>query len=544
MKNTILLFIIFLLIANCELLSQDNDWQLLSEKTTQGNHFVMKQNDNITYIVNSSFTNVDRENIVNKTNEYITQNLRLIGEKEFKESITIIFLADQGETHKLFGKRQPSFSLSNEEKSPSKQIVCIYSPQCCSLNQELISIMAQSKWGILKDNKLLWIKDGLSNLATFESDSCERYSLEERYISLLKEKQLTELNKIPPHVNNVEYRAYCIQSAYIVKYLLINYGTDKIKQLWQNGMSHFQTIYKSSLDEIIDDFNKPLYAKKLKNGSREDDSMRDCLYFQFDDWLPAYNPPSISNKELNKMVTKIDGNLEITVDSVMSIPERDFIVEKTKEYILQNLAFIREPEFNDSISIFIVRNREQMNEFVGRKIAGITHIADDNDKTNRLISIFNSNHHPLKHELMHMITFLKWGKPNGSENTWLIEGLATLVCPEAENCDGHTFEERYIYFSQNDRLLDLKMLNTSLQSDKMPQIKIAYSQAAYIVGYLIENYGVDKIKRLWQNGMDNFENIFEASFQEIASNINSKLKNKGTDRFDFNEDRFYNDCIE
>jgi hypothetical protein len=37
---------------------------------------------------------------------------------------------------------------------------------------------------------------------------------------------------------------------------------------------------------------------------------------------------------------------------------------------------------------------------------------------------------------------------------------------------------------------------------------IAYHQSAYMVQYLLEKYGVEKFKQLWQNGYNDFKNIY------------------------------------
>jgi hypothetical protein len=58
---------------------------------------------------------------------------------------------------------------------------------------------------------------------------------------------------------------------------------------------------------------------------------------------------------------------------------------------------------------------------------------------------------------------------------------------------------------------------------KQPEM-IAYHQSAYIVQYLIEKYGIERLKNLWQSGFQDFERIYDVPYQKIESDIQQELK--------------------
>ena len=107
---------------------------------------------------------------------------------------------------------------------------------------------------------------------------------------------------------------------------------------------------------------------------------------------------------------------------------------------------------------------------------------------------------PIKHELMHLITMLKWGYPTPT-STWMNEGLGTY----AENdCNGINVAQIYRYFLENDKLISIDLLSSDFY--KQPEM-VGYHQSGYIVEYLLENYSIEQFKKLWTNGFKNFEKI-------------------------------------
>jgi hypothetical protein len=358
--------------------------------------------------------------------------------------------------------------------------------------------------------------------------------------------KLLDIGQLSKEKNTIQQKIARNQSAYIVEYLLENYGIDKLKQLWNKGMNSFEGIYNIEFDNVTANIDQKLNNKyRFPIQFDYEEFEKDCICMPDDGWLSAYNPESISNAQLNRMKTREYGTLRFTVDTILSIEERNEAVVKTKEYIAQNLAIINELEFKDSIHIYLVPDRDRMFDLLGGRIGGVTGLRDEHNPENSIYSVYNKTHNPLKHEVMHIVTMLKWGNEMRVGIMWLSEGLATFACPESENCDGHTFEERYVYLLQSGKLLSLDALTDfEVGNDNIFRKKQFYNQSAYIVEYLFEKYGIEKIKILWQSGMEDFEKIYGLTIENMIGELEKELMRKYPDPIDFSWEEFNKRCIE
>ena len=252
----------------------------------------------------------------------------------------------------------------------------------------------------------------------------------------------------------------------------------------------------------------------------------------------------------NGMVTKEEGNLKFTFSKTLSQSEQKDLIARCKEGIGKNLEFIGESPFDDSIHFILVPTRNDMKFFfLGNSPAGKTYLKDDESipkdsrfDENTVFAVYGGEHNAIGHEIMHVVSALKWGI---NYCMWLDEGLATLSNPESFNCDGYTFEERYTYFLQNGMLIPLDSITNPVgERNRFIQNKIYYNHSAYIVRYLIDNYGMEKFKYLWQNGLDDFEELYGLSLEECTKKINDELNKKYPNPIDFNWEAFTEDCIE
>ncbi|WP_160111047.1 peptidase MA family metallohydrolase [Dysgonomonas sp. Marseille-P4361] len=213
------------------------------------------------------------------------------------------------------------------------------------------------------------------------------------------------------------------------------------------------------------------------------------------------------------------------------------MITKCDTYIEDNLKIIKETEFIDSLDIILVQDLDEMYKYTREHVAGKISLIEDNENRNMIFCLYRGKKSPLKHELMHMIAMCKWGIPEGGlPLQWLNEGLATYADPKAE-CDGYLFEEKYTAFLYSNKLIN----STSLMTD-FTYSKISYNQTAYMVEFLIQNYGVEKIKLLWQSGMGKFEEIIGLTFEELILQINNELSQKYPNPIDFNWPKFEEGC--
>lgn len=508
----------------------------------QGSTFV-KQDANIIYAVDTAISINDRDGIIDKTKAYIEKDLALLNEVDFNETVGIIFFYNRESLYESLGKRVSSYSILKDSVNRFSLIWTIFNQVNNPLNRELMKRIMSFQWGVQKDYRLTWLEEGLSTYASPEADGCNELNLEEKYTYLMQNEKLADVVQFPKGEITVDYKVARIQSAYLVSKLLDNYGIDKLKQLWIEGMDNFEKIYGISINAITRKINKELNKKYRKTIQQDWQTfIKDCINPQPDDWLPTYTNIPI----FKGMFTKDDGNLKFMVSPTLHADKRNEAVVKTKEYIADNLSLIKESQFNDTLEVILVSNGEEMNKFYSDTlIRGMSSIAtvENNVYIKRVYSTYDGNN-PLKHELMHMVSRCKWGDDRTIQPEWLVEGLAVFANPETYSCDNHTFEERYVYFLQTGKLLTLEELMQFPRSEGTYSSKVAYNQSAYIVSVLYKKYEIEKIKKLWQNGMKNFEKIFGLTFEKMIENINSELSRKYPNPIEFNLEIFEKGCIE
>ncbi|MDR2955240.1 MAG: hypothetical protein LBV43_09185 [Prevotella sp.] len=297
-------------------------------------------------------------------------------------------------------------------------------------------------------------------------------------------------------------------------------------------MINFEKIYGISFENLAKKINKQLERKYSEPITIDWEVFtKDCIDPQPDDWLVVYD-----KNNAGEVMTKKVGNIEFIIFSFIDVDVRNEIVEKTKDYIAQNLELINESELESSIQLILVQNREEVKKFTGNRLGGMAHF-NSQEGIHSITSVFNDTVNVLKHELMHAVSVEKWGE-YGSNLLWLTEGLAVFAAPDTEECTGYTLEERYAYLLQNNRLLDISELIA------FPWTRTSYSQAGYIVKYLIERFGVEKLKLFWQSGMDNFEKVYGLKYEEMISEINSELNKKYSSPIGLEWKTFNKDCIE
>ncbi|MDU1890053.1 MAG: peptidase MA family metallohydrolase [Dysgonomonas sp.] len=256
-------------------------------------------------------------------------------------------------------------------------------------------------------------------------------------------------------------------------------------------------------------------------------------------------------KELENKVYKQGNNFRYLFCEDTDIRQRNKLIDDCNKYVMDNLRIINESEYKKLTNIIFVRDYDEMFKYVNEKLAG-TIICAENTSTNQnfVFCLYEDGKATsLKHELMHIISYQKWGEViGGTPLIWLSEGLAMYADPTIY-CNENSFEKIYAVLMQNNKLLSTHSLiedfrggNPNNKDFDYVRILISYNQSAYIVQYMIDNYGIDKIKQLWQSGMDDFEKIFGLKFEDMTSEIEKELNRKYPNPIEFNWEKFYKRC--
>lgn len=192
------------------------------------------------------------------------------------------------------------------------------------------------------------------------------------------------------------------------------------------------------------------------------------------------------------------------------------LIQNCKNAIRSDLKLLKAESYSDSIRFEFMNSRQELKNILGFGPAGAAVVEEKKVYfvTNNMVKNV-----PIKHEIMHVIACGLWGYPSDG-SLWVNEGLATLA---ENNCSGFNVESIYAYFNEKHMLIPIDSLVSNFY--RQPDM-IAYHQSAYIVQYLKDHFGIDKLKLLWQRGFDNFEKIYGMSCQTIIEQINRSISKK------------------
>ena len=521
--------IILICLISCNYISSQE-----SAEWTKANFFghdvddkVSTQINNITITVDTLINATKRNDIVEKTKKYLSDNLNLINEDAFVDSLYIFFACNR-EGIEEAGKEEMSFLKGEKigdlnDIAPTNMIGCIYAPQYDDIAEQLMKITLKLKWGASDSPNLKWISQGLGTLADPNISNCDDCTLEERYFHFLQNDKHIDLMQFPRQRETLNFEIANTQSAWIVTHLLEKYGVEKLKEVYQQDMANFEKIYGLSFNKIQNNLKTQLRKKykKSDNLTCSEISTKDCLLSSiFASWHPTFQ------YLLLDLESEVVGNVKY---SSMDRQLIERAMMEAPKLISENLQILNESEFNDSIHIVLVRDVYEMEKYIGPDRGGIAFLKDGPfSNENIVLSIYGTGTSPLKHELMHMVAILKWGSANG-EPSWLNEGLAVYANPESIVCNGYTLEKTYVY---------------RLQNDKLNYGAFEYSTSGYLVGRLIEKYGVEKFKTLWLGDFGDFKKIYGITPDEFISEINNHLNEKYPEPIDFDLETFSKNCME
>lgn len=154
----------------------------------------------------------------------------------------------------------------------------------------------------------------------------------------------------------------------------------------------------------------------------------------------------------------------------------------------QNGLRMTQEEFSEGIHLFMIPDRDIMEECLGNRSSGwsepddnismIIYTANDVDFVRKRI---------IRHEIFHVVTIKLWGW----SETWLQEGSAIAY-------DGADVSDRMAaYLFQQGKLLPL---NDLIEGFFKQEPGIAYLQCGMMFRYLLNRYGLISTRAIWQGG--------------------------------------------
>lgn len=157
----------------------------------------------------------------------------------------------------------------------------------------------------------------------------------------------------------------------------------------------------------------------------------------------------------------------------------------------QDMALLGLTSYDDSIDVFFVENRPQMEALVRQRATGFadTHHRAVFLMTNPTWRAFE------RHEIMHVLSTASWGDP-APPGAWILEGLAQFA---DGRCGGYPIDPVVVGLAGRDGYVPLDTLVTRFRA---LNDLTAYLEAASVVGYVYRTYGRDAVRALWRGGLD------------------------------------------
>jgi len=173
----------------------------------------------------------------------------------------------------------------------------------------------------------------------------------------------------------------------------------------------------------------------------------------------------------------------------------------------------------DSVNVFYVESREQMEEVIGLPYAGFT-----NWSTSSIFLVLNPEWRSFeRHEFAHLATMKCWGRTHRTSG-WMVEGIPVY-------CDGWCGEysaNQVAYFLMNqDRLPTLDDLILNYRD--MGEIPAGFSSAS-LAGFIAEEFGAVKLRRLWKEGSDKVEEILGIDSKFIEKGWRDHIRKDARDK--------------
>lgn len=179
------------------------------------------------------------------------------------------------------------------------------------------------------------------------------------------------------------------------------------------------------------------------------------------------------------------------------------IGEKMDAIQQELLTLLNETE-KQRLVIFLLKDKQTLTSYTGFPANGYT------DTQKGIIYFVDKEpfHLALRHETMHALSWRLWGVPN---TYWLSEGLAVYA---SGNCGNYHLHSLAHALNKQGKITDIKSLTQNFDFRALePSL-----QAASMVKFIYEEYGVSTLKYYWKNGFSDTSDGIKLSIQELKKN--------------------------
>ncbi|MBA3445401.1 MAG: hypothetical protein H0T58_11205 [Gemmatimonadales bacterium] len=193
----------------------------------------------------------------------------------------------------------------------------------------------------------------------------------------------------------------------------------------------------------------------------------------------------------------------------------DQFVKDAEQARANGLQVLGVSDFEPRIDVFHLKSREQMKHLTDYPVRGWT---DPEARSVLLVRSSDSNQGE-RHEIAHVLSHNLWGHSHDWLTTgWMSEALATYA---GGPCSGYSIDEISAYLDRHGELIPLDSLAPKFGTYND---LVAYLQAGSFFGYLREEYGLARVRALWDQGFERLETTLKKSPGAIDAEWRTHLR--------------------
>jgi hypothetical protein len=178
------------------------------------------------------------------------------------------------------------------------------------------------------------------------------------------------------------------------------------------------------------------------------------------------------------------------------------------------LSALQITAYDADISIFVVENRERMEKLIGRQTnATIFHEA------NVMCVVWSEHSDRVQHEMVHIVAMNEWGVPQ----RWINEGLAVDV---TGLWVGRNVDAVCKILQERGELPSLDELTRRFDGFKSA---VSYPAAGSFVRFVRETYGLETVRRIWNDGWRSIPEHTGNEWNEIELMWQARIDNTHVD---------------
>jgi hypothetical protein len=194
---------------------------------------------------------------------------------------------------------------------------------------------------------------------------------------------------------------------------------------------------------------------------------------------------------------------------------RMMLLRSIEKSVHEVLSMLEEPASERILNVFYLNSRDEMKQAIGMPVTGFAAWG-----YNSIFLVVNPEWRSFeKHEFTHNVTMGRWGSPAPSSR-WMIEGISIYVDGW---CREYTVDEVAYTLLANEELPHLKELFENYAD--LGEIKTGFYAGSFI-GFIREEFGLEKIRRIWLDGSDNMDLLLGSDSDKIEDSWKLYLNQK------------------